>query len=34
MLILSHRGYHTDNIPENTLEAFERAVSLGADGIG
>src|SRR5512137_157881 len=33
MLILSHRGYHADNIPENTLEAFERAVSLGVDGI-
>jgi glycerophosphoryl diester phosphodiesterase len=32
MLILSHRGYHR-TVPENTLEAFEQAISLGADGI-
>lgn len=32
MLILSHRGYHTQ-APENTLAAFEAAIALGADGI-
>ena len=32
ILILSHRGYHVD-APENTLDAFDRAVSLGVDGI-
>jgi glycerophosphoryl diester phosphodiesterase len=32
MLVLAHRGYHL-GIPENTLEAFHAAVSLGADGI-
>lgn len=32
MLVLSHRGFHLD-APENTLEAFGRAVELGADGI-
>ncbi len=30
--ILSHRGYHVD-VPENTLDAFDRAVALGVDGI-
>jgi glycerophosphoryl diester phosphodiesterase len=29
---IAHRGYHRD-FPENTLEAFEAAVLLGADGI-
>jgi len=29
---IAHRGYHR-NFPENTLEAFEAAVLLGADGI-
>lgn len=32
MLALSHRGHHLDR-PENTLEAFARALELGADGI-
>jgi glycerophosphoryl diester phosphodiesterase len=32
LLVLSHRGQHTD-CPENTLEAFARAAALGADGI-
>lgn len=32
MLLLSHRGYHA-NAPENTIEAFERAVEMGVDGI-
>jgi glycerophosphoryl diester phosphodiesterase len=32
MLILSHRGF-AQAVPENTLEAFERAVHLGVDGI-
>ncbi|MBV9124579.1 MAG: glycerophosphodiester phosphodiesterase [Planctomycetes bacterium] len=32
MLLLSHRGYH-EAVPENTLEAFERALALGIDGI-
>ncbi len=32
MLVLSHRGFHLE-APENTLEAFARAVALGADGI-
>jgi glycerophosphoryl diester phosphodiesterase len=32
MLILSHRGYHTQAL-ENTLAAFEAAIALGADGI-
>ncbi|HEX5760282.1 MAG TPA: glycerophosphodiester phosphodiesterase [Thermoanaerobaculia bacterium] len=32
MLVLSHRGQHTD-CPENTLEAFARAAALGADGV-
>jgi glycerophosphoryl diester phosphodiesterase len=29
---IAHRGYHRD-VPENTLEAFEAAVLLGADGV-
>jgi glycerophosphoryl diester phosphodiesterase len=32
MLILSHRGYHTQ-VSENTLAAFEAAIALGVDGI-
>lgn len=32
MLLLSHRGYHA-SAPENTFEAFELAVAMGADGI-
>jgi glycerophosphoryl diester phosphodiesterase len=32
MLILSHRGYHTQ-APENTLAAFAAAIALGVDGI-
>jgi glycerophosphoryl diester phosphodiesterase len=32
MLVLSHRGYHA-TAPENTYEAFERAIRLGVDGI-
>jgi glycerophosphoryl diester phosphodiesterase len=32
MLILSHRGYHTQ-APENTLTAFKAAIALGVDGI-
>jgi len=32
MLILAHRGYHVD-VPENTLDAFDRAAALGVDGI-
>ncbi len=30
--IIAHRGVH-DLAPENTLEAFQRAIELGADGI-
>ncbi|SEL44371.1 glycerophosphodiester phosphodiesterase [Nitrosovibrio tenuis] len=32
MLILAHRGYHAA-VPENTLAAFEAAVTVGANGI-
>lgn len=32
MLVLSHRGYHA-SVPENTHEAFERAIAMGVDGI-
>jgi glycerophosphoryl diester phosphodiesterase len=32
MLILAHRGYHSD-VPRNALAAFERAVAAGLDGI-
>lgn len=32
MLVLSHRGYHSE-IPENTIEAFEKAIDMGVDGI-
>jgi glycerophosphoryl diester phosphodiesterase len=32
MLILSHRGYHTQ-APENTLAAFKAVIALGGDGI-
>ena len=32
MLIISHRGYHV-RAHENTIEAFEQALSMGADGI-
>jgi glycerophosphoryl diester phosphodiesterase len=30
---IAHRGYVTDNIFENSLEALETAYSLGADGV-
>lgn len=30
--IIAHRGVH-DTAPENTLEAFQRAIELGADGV-
>ena len=37
MLILSHRGYcppsNQPNVAQNTLQAFQQAVSLGVDGI-
>lgn len=33
MLVLAHRGLHSDAAPENTLRAFEQAVAAGADGI-
>jgi glycerophosphoryl diester phosphodiesterase len=37
MLIVSHRGQteagRSDAVPENTLEAFQRAAALGVDGI-
>lgn len=32
MLCLCHRGYHAV-APENTLDAFEAAIGLGADGL-
>jgi glycerophosphoryl diester phosphodiesterase len=32
MLVLSHRGYHV-HVPENTLEAFGKAVSMRVDGV-
>lgn len=32
MQVFAHRGYHTE-VPENTLDAFDRAVALGVDGI-
>lgn len=32
MLVLAHRGYHVA-VPENTLAAFEAAVTVGANGI-
>jgi glycerophosphoryl diester phosphodiesterase len=32
MKITAHRGVH-ENLPENTLPAFERAVELGADAV-
>lgn len=32
MLILSHRGFQA-HAPENTLAAFEAAITLGVDGI-
>jgi glycerophosphoryl diester phosphodiesterase len=32
MLLIAHRGYHAV-VPENTLTAFEAAVSIGANGI-
>ncbi|WP_240374520.1 glycerophosphodiester phosphodiesterase [Bacillus piscicola] len=31
--IISHRGFTTDNVQENTIEAFEHAISLQADMI-
>ena len=33
VLILGHRGSRKAEVPENTLAAFERAFSVGADGI-
>lgn len=30
--ILSHRGYRKDGITENTIQAFDKAIELGADG--
>jgi len=33
MLLFAHRGFHNRKIAENTLEAFERAIDEGADGI-
>ena len=33
MEILAHRGSVSEGIHENTMEAFERAKTLGADGI-
>lgn len=32
MKIFCHRGFHQD-VPENTMEAFEAAIALGVDGI-
>jgi len=32
MLLIAHRGHHAA-LPQNTLEAFEAAVSIGANGI-
>jgi len=32
MLVIAHRGYHAA-VPENSLAAFEAAVSVGANGI-
>jgi glycerophosphoryl diester phosphodiesterase len=32
MLVIAHRGYHAA-VPENTLAAFEAAVTVGASGI-
>lgn len=32
MLLIAHRGYHA-MVPENTLAAFEAAVSIGVNGI-
>lgn len=32
-LVYAHRGMHTDGLPENTIAAYDRALSLGADGI-
>jgi glycerophosphoryl diester phosphodiesterase len=31
--VFAHRGAHRDGPPENTIAAFERAVTLGADAI-
>jgi glycerophosphoryl diester phosphodiesterase len=33
MLILSHRGDRSAGAPENSLEAFDRALQSGADGV-
>ena len=32
MLVIAHRGYHVD-AAENTIEAFQAALSMGVDGI-
>lgn len=33
MWVLAHRGLHTGDLPENTLEAFHAALAVGVDGI-
>lgn len=33
MKIIAHRGHHNKTIPENTMQAFSKAIALGADGI-
>jgi len=33
MLVFAHRGYFNRRITENTLEAFQNAITHGADGI-
>jgi glycerophosphoryl diester phosphodiesterase len=33
LLILGHRGCRNDNVPENTIAAFQRAYDVGAEGI-
>ena len=33
MNMIAHRGHHNKTIPENTIQAFNKALELGADGI-
>jgi len=33
MKMIAHRGHHNERIPENTMQAFSKALELGADGI-
>lgn len=33
MNIIAHRGYKTDNLKENTMEAFKHAIKCGFNGI-